>query len=641
MARYTTTLSMVLAIAAVGTLAAQEPVDNRALDGGNDIVRDRVESAPQKKVLVVHASRIDAPYTQLVERAFRKTLSEGLHGRLDYYVEHIDIGRFATPDYELALRDFLRRKYADQSLDLVIADGDGPFAFVARHRSEIFRAAPVVFSREEADAQPVPNTTGVVFPVDMRATLDIALRLQPQVKQVFVIRGASKFDQFYEAIARHQFPEYEDRVGFSYLPVLSISDLKKEVAHLPEDSIIYFVSLFEDGAGHKLIPVEALSALSAAANVPIYCWPEMTLGYGVVGGALLSEESVATQTARLALRVLNGESAESIPTVVAQPYSTTFDWRQLRRWNIPEDRLPPGSEVRFRTPTAWDRYPGQIAGALLILLVQGVLIAALLLQRRQRRRAELALQGQRTDLAHAGRLAIVGELSATIAHEINQPLGAILSNTDAAELLLEAGTGELDEVRRILADIRRDDLRAGEVIGRLRSLLSKHPMTRERNDLNEVIAEAVRLLESEAHRRDVQLETRFASGLPIVLGDRVHVQQVIINLVINAMDAMSDVEADPRRVIVQTSARGSAEVEVAVSDCGPGLPTDHRARVFEPYFTTKDRGMGLGLSIARTIVEAHGGRIWADPDATSGAVFRFTLPAAAEATRVAPDRQVA
>jgi signal transduction histidine kinase len=618
--RIATALTLVCAIAGVGTVAAGAPARDNA--------------AAQKKVLVVHASRIDAPYTQLVERAYRKTLGEGLGGRLDYYSEYIDVGRFSTPDHEAALRDFLRRKYADRALDVVIAEGEAPFSFVARNGSEVFPGVPVVFSAEEPDPRHIPNTTGVAFSVNMKATLDIALRLQPQVKQVFVVRGASEFDRFYEQIARRQFGEYEDRLAITYLPALPLSDLRKEVAQLPADSIVYFVSLFEDGAGAKLIPVDVLGVLSAAANAPIYCWPEMTLGYGVVGGSLLSEERVAVETARLALRVLDGEDPERVATVVAQPYVTTFDWRQLQRWGIPENRLPADSEVRFRSPTAWELYRWPIVGALAIMFAQAALIGALLVQRRQRRRAESALQGQRVQLAHAGRLATVGELTATIAHEINQPLGAILSNADAAELLLESGPGALDEVRGILADIRKDDLRASEVIERLRSLLAKHPMSFDRIDLNEVIAQAMRLLEAEANRREIEFETRFESGLPMVLADRVHIQQVVLNLVINAMDAMAGIDAGRRRVVVQTSARRGGEVEVAVMDCGRGLAPTDRDRLFEAYFTTKDHGMGLGLSIARTIVEAHGGRIWADAaEHRSGAVFRFTLPEAAAASR--------
>jgi len=240
-----------------------------------------------------------------------------------------------------------------------------------------------------------------------------------------------------------------------------------------------------------------------------------------------------------------------------------------------------------------------------------------------RKRAEEATQR----LAQASRLSVMGELTASIAHELNQPLNAILNNADAAEMLLESGPEHLGEVRRILADIRRDDLRASEVIRRTRELLSRRPTERHPIDLNEVAGSVLDLIGNDAIRRRVELATDFAPDLPPVLGDRVHLQQVLLNLILNGMEAMADAPAPRRRLTVRTG-RGDGAVEVAVSDCGHGLDRDKLALLFESFYTTKKDGMGLGLSLARSIVEAHGGRIWAVNRVDGGATFRFTVPAA-------------
>jgi PAS domain S-box-containing protein len=242
-----------------------------------------------------------------------------------------------------------------------------------------------------------------------------------------------------------------------------------------------------------------------------------------------------------------------------------------------------------------------------------------------RKRAEEA----RLELAHASRLALVGELTASIAHEINQPLGAILSNADAAEMLLDSSPPALDQVREILGDIRKDDLRASEVIRRLRALLRKRELEIQPVDLNEVTAEVVLLVRAESRRRGVTVASEPAADLPLVRGDRVHLQQVLLNLVLNGMEAMAGTPGK-RRLAVRTGVNENGSAEVAVRDAGPGIPPDRLPRLFDPFFSTKKEGMGLGLSIARSLVQAHGGRLWAENNPAGGATFRFTLPTGRE-----------
>ncbi len=237
----------------------------------------------------------------------------------------------------------------------------------------------------------------------------------------------------------------------------------------------------------------------------------------------------------------------------------------------------------------------------------------------------------RQEIAHAGRVSMMGQLAASLAHEINQPLGAILRNAEAAELYLQQAPPDLDEIGAILADIRSDDERAGQVIDRMRGLLKRQTLDRRRLALGEVVAEVAALVRVDAATRQVKVDLEVPGDLPPVQGDRVHLQQVLLNLILNGMDALNGAAATDRRVSVAVRRDGGQTVEIAVSDTGPGIPAEALAQVFTPFFTTKPTGMGMGLAISRSIVEAHGGRIWAANTDGGGTAFRFTLPIAKEA----------
>ena len=246
-----------------------------------------------------------------------------------------------------------------------------------------------------------------------------------------------------------------------------------------------------------------------------------------------------------------------------------------------------------------------------------------------RKHDEVEMLRLRAELAHVGRLSSMAQLASGLAHELNQPLGAILRNAEAAELILQSSPPDLEEVRAILADICKDDHRAGEVIDRMRALLKRRGLERVELHVAELVDEVLVLVRPDATSRKVRLAVEVPATLPPVRGDRVHLQQVLLNLILNGMDAMADVPAEGRRLVVRARQADAGTVEVAVADAGRGVAAEKLGRLFEPFFTTKPDGMGLGLPISATIIGAHGGRIWAE-SGPAGATFYFTVPVGGE-----------
>lgn len=243
-----------------------------------------------------------------------------------------------------------------------------------------------------------------------------------------------------------------------------------------------------------------------------------------------------------------------------------------------------------------------------------------------RKQTEAEALRQRAELAHVARVSTMGELAASVAHELNQPLGAILANAEAADLFLSQDPPALDELRAILVDIRKDDERASEVIRRMRALLRKHELERLPLEINSVVEDVFQVVSGDAALRTIAISAELSPSLPKILGDRVHLQQVLINLILNGMDAMAAEPRERRRLSVRTRVCAEGLVELTVIDSGHGIAPEKLTRLFEPFFTTKTNGMGMGLSISRTIIEAHRGKISAENNPSGGATFRVTLP---------------
>ena len=587
------------------------------------------EDGPAKRVLMVHSFGSTAPPFTTHSTAFETTLTQQMGKRVDLDEVSLDMARYAQPDMEEPFVEFLLKRLAKWHPDLVVPVGSPAGRFVAKYRNRLFPHTPVIYTGMDLRTLPpgaFDNATFVGESFNVAGLVEDILQLAPDTTNIAVVLGASPLERYWTVEFRRAFEPFKDRIRFTWFNDLTFDQMLERVAKLPPRSFILIGLLLRDASGVTHNQDDALQRLHAVANAPINGMYQHQLGLGIVGGRLYQAEVQGAESARIAIRILRGEPAVSFPPMIVPPQGPRYDWRELQRWNISADRLPPGSVILFRQPTVWERYRWWIVGALFILALQAAMIAGLLLQRTRRHRAEAALQRNREELAHVTRVSTVGELTTSVAHELNQPLGAILSNADAAEMFLAADPPALDEVRDILADIRKDDQRASEVIRRMRSLLRKRELAPQSIEINEAVEEVLKLLSIDASARKVAMKFERTASLPRVWCDPVHFQQVVLNLVLNGMEAMAGLPEEKRQVVVRTGPGDNGTVKIAVADSGPGIPVDSLPKLFEPFFTTKKEGMGMGLSIARTIVEAHHGQIWAENNPNIGATFYFTVP---------------
>jgi PAS domain S-box-containing protein len=846
------------------------------------LITSAVAAEVPKKVLIVHSFGSAAPPFTTHSIAFETELTKRIGERVDLDEVSLDHARYADPDMEEALVEYLQKRQAKWHPNLVVPIGSPAGIFVEKYRGRLFPHTPILYAgmdRRRLAADALQNNAAFVGEsFDGPGFIQDILQLAPDTTNIVCVIGASVVERYWAAAFQKEFEQFTNRVSFSWLNELSFDQMLERISHLPPRSFIFLILLMQDATGVTHNADEALRRISKLANAPVNSIYEEQLGLGIVGGRLYRAEFEAVEGARIAIQILHGDPATNFPPEIIRPVGAQYDWRELRRWNISDSRLPGGSVVKFRESTNWERYGSWIIAGVSVFVIQGVLIGALVANLVKRRKAERSLResdermklaasaaemclweldfatdrvwvagplaerigqkdrdktqfaqvfqgihpddqsgvavglrnsregkgdfesvhrrllpdgkiiwvtargriefdhshkpvrmrgismditarkeaeeraresegrfllmansapvlmwaagtdklctfcnqawldftgrplerqlgygwaeslhpedragciklygeafdarqpftveyrvrrhdGQyrwisdhgvprydaqqnflgyfgscvditeqkraeeealrmRDELAHVSRVSTLAELGGALAHELNQPLTAILSNAQAAARLLESTPANMGEIREILHDIAEEDRRAGGVIVQMRAMLKKGDAKMAPEDVNEIVRDVLSMLHSELLIRKVLPMTHFTPQLPPVRGDRIQLQQVLMNLIVNACDAMAAVPAAERQVTIQTEEVEDGFVQISVADRGSGFSANDSAEMFEAFRTTKPDGLGLGLVICRSIIESHGGRLSVSNNNDRGATVRFTV----------------
>ncbi|MGO8146698.1 ATP-binding protein [Rhizobium leguminosarum] len=607
-----------LAVAALSVSSRQAAASDTSI-----AIIDRV---PRVLALYPYDERIAA--TTAAGEALRSRLLEATNGKIDLFSEFLDLSRFPEGDHVARMARYLGEKYAPRRPDVIVALGRESASFITANRDTIAPGAKIVaagFGNATAEKIDLPDDViGAFTTFDILKTAEMARNLQPDARHLYIVGGSSDFDRGWLTTARAALEQFSKSYETTYLEDLTIDEFVERTSRVPADSIILALTVFKDRAGRNFIPRDAIRQIAATASAPVYGPYQTYIDHGVVGGNTVTFDALGRTVGDLVIDAIAGKPVSDLEA----PQTYVADARQLQRWGLAEKDLPPGTVQMHRERSLWEEHWVILVTVSGLLLAQASIISVLLFERRRRRNAERSAQLHLLEAVHLNQSATAGALSSSIAHELNQPLSAIRNNAEAASVLLRSANPDHELIQQILLDIQEDDQRAGDIISRMRGLLKKrNEIDWQEFDLNDVTSSAIRIIHGEAERRGIKLTSTQPPGELPVRADKVHVQQVILNLATNAMDAMLNAVPAGRTLTFATGL-ANEKAELRVSDTGDGIPEERLIHIFEPFYTTKQAGTGLGLSIARAILETYGGTIRADNRPEGGAVFRVTLPLA-------------
>ena len=888
----------------------------------------------RKSVLVLYGERLELPAVIAVHGGLEAALRTDK--QIDMFSEFLDFARFPEPTQREELANHLRSRYSGRKFDLIVTVPGSALNFALDHRQDLFPGVPIVFcsvDRCEIEGRNLPpDVIGLPMIFDFRGTLDLALQLQPETKEIVCVAGTAAFDQLLAQECRKVLDGYGGKVRYRFIGAGPIDETLSLVRNLPTNNIVLYLSTLRDGQGKSFVPLEVIAQVVQQSNVPVYGLVTYQLEDGIVGGSLFDFGAHGEETGQLCRKLLSGGNLQPGHLQPAKPDELLVNWRALQKWNIAERLVPTNANIRFRERSPWEEHRGLVVGAILLSVLETVLILALLRSlarlRRTRRelddrlgferlvatlsarfvnippeqvndeveraldqvvegmkldrcallelsgddrglhithqsktlgvglvlfprsiqilpwffdqisdgttviladvtkdlpeggtnerefcrefeiksalilpffqseaaarailyastsrhqnwpadeipnlqsvgqlfvaalagkaaqelsreseatislaaqsadlglwsrdmqtdkiwatertrtmydftagvsvtferflesvhpderlsiegtikealvdgrdyniehriirrngevrwiaargraiysaagqplkmmgasfdvtgrkQRELEAEGHRQEIAHLGRVALMGEMAASLAHELNQPLTAIVSNAGAGQRFLDQGEVDIQELHELMSDIVSDGERAGEIIRGIREMVKKGKAMHGPVDMNQVVTDVVRLTKSDAVSRSCTVLTELDSELARVEGDPIQLQQVLLNLVLNAFDAMQEIPVQFRQVVLSTKSDADGFVHTAIRDFGPGFSDSLRKRIFEPFFSTKKDGLGMGLAIARSIVESFGGVLEARNAPGGGGLFHITLPGRSE-----------
>jgi len=588
-----------------------------------------------KNVLIIFGLSPNQPAYIPLLNGIREKLDAEFYENCNLYMEYLDLRRYATGSFQQELFESINKKYGDIRVDLLICIGVNAVPTIRKFADRSLLELPTIsMDLDFSDYGYVPDlrlndkTTIVNMKLDLSKSIAYGIKLFPQSSNVYFFAGISPFDKQLLTIGKKWAEKNLPKKKITYVTDLKMQEILDRVRKLPENSIVFVGSFNLDADSVDYNNPEAIRLISSQSNSPVFGYTDVGIGDGAVGGYIASFAEVGLFVGQAAVKILNGADPNSIKVSELDYFEYIFDWRELKRWNlVNSDLIPEGSTILFEEINYFDKYKWIVGAILLFFVLQSVLIANLIRMNRNQKlmtKKIIETESRYREFLHEDRSLRLGQLTASLSHELNQPLTAILSTAQAGINFINSNEATPELLKQIFQKIVENDKRGASILSSIRGMMKLESREKEKTDLNSLIQEVVAVFRSEARKLSTKIFVHMSNEPVYIFADRIQIQQVILNFILNASQSMEKINALNKSITISNSVNNS-EVIVSVRDKGTGIDEAEKDKLFKPFITSKKEGTGIGLSICRSIIEDHDGKIWAENMLDGGAKFLFSL----------------
>ncbi len=593
------------------------------------------QTGETKTILILFGLAPNQPAYGPLLKGIKEKLNEEFGENYNLHMEYMDLRRYPNGNFPNELFDSYNAKYREIKLDLLICFGINAIPTIKKFADSYLLDLPTIsMDLDFSDYGFVPDlrlndkTTIVNMKIDPAKSIAFDMKLFPETSSVYFLAGISPLDKLFLNISRKWAEKNLSNKKVSYVTDLKMQEILNIVRQLPKKSIVIVGSFNLDADSVEYHNPEAIKLISSQSDSPVFGYSDMGIGEGSIGGYIANFASVGLFVGKAAVKILNGADPNSLIVTEQDYYEYVFDWRQLKKWNlVNSDLIPEESTILYEDISFVERFKWIGGVVLLFLLLQTLLIVNLIRLNRNQKlmtRKIIESESRYRDFLHEDRSLRLGQLTASLSHELNQPLTAILSTAQAGINFINSNEANPDLLKQILQKIVDNDKRTASILSSMRGMLKLENREKEKINLNVLINEVVAVFYSEANKLNTKLNLELSDEETFILADGIQIQQVLLNFILNASQSMEKTNASNKKITVSSTINNS-EVIISVRDNGVGLDEEMKEKLFKPFVSAKKEGTGIGLTICRSIIEDHQGKIWAENVPDGGARFSFSL----------------